>query len=126
MVGGADVSLQYPGSLGIGKGPKKFRRGATSVWSCTNWRRHIDQGAECCIHSVNRGVTIDPIVGRMGISRRAIVFCRGDSTRVAALSAQSAVPRRHRSVVKEFWFGRSTAGLGPVQAQICSGGRAKC
>ena len=27
MVGGADVSLQYPGSLGIGKGPKKFRRG---------------------------------------------------------------------------------------------------
>ena len=57
MVGGADVSLQYPGSSGIGKGPKKFRGGQlrfghAPVGACTSTKV-----PNVGVHSVNSGIT---------------------------------------------------------------------
>ena len=95
MVGGADVSLlpipagiwmltdsslvrNTLGSSGIGKGPKKLRGGQLQFGHAPLAQAHRPMCRMLAFIPWTAGSRIDPIVGWMGISRRVIVFCRGD------------------------------------------------
>jgi hypothetical protein len=57
VVGGADVSLQYPGASGIGKVPKKFRGGQRRFGHAPAGAGTSTKAPSVGIHSVNGGVT---------------------------------------------------------------------